>query len=251
MQLTVLTYNVRLGTFNPLGLEGVARLIERLRPDIVGLQEVNVHRYGTGPVDQPRSLARRLRMESAFAAALEFPEKNIPGQVGYYGVAALSRFPLARSEIHRLPKAAAANEQRVVLAASLQTPAGPLGLFVTHWGLDPSERAAQAEATSAFCRSWWPEGPALLLGDFNAFPESPEIATVRAAFVDAWELAAVPRERRVSFPSGPASGTTPDGWSGAIDYVFVSPGVAVERIEVIHDEGRASDHNPVLATLRL
>lgn len=245
-----MSYNIRVGTFNPLGLEGIARLIERHAPDIVGLQEVDVGRYRTGGIDQPRWLAARLGMQAAFGPSEESPEANLPGGVGQYGNALLSRFPIAASEVHRLPKGQPADEQRTILAAALDSEEGPLRAFVTHWGLDSTQRAAQAAATVAFVRAWRPGSPAVLVGDFNAAPDSAEIASVRAALADAWELAGAPLEARRSFPSGPAGSARPDGWSGAIDYVFASAGWAVEQIAVIHDEGRASDHNPVLATLR-
>src|SRR5579859_2446057 len=238
MHLTVMTYNVRCGTFNPLGLEAVARMIERYRPDIVGLQEVNVDRYVTGPVDQPRWLGRRLGMESVFGPSMEYPEKNIPSGIGYYGIALLSRFPIRASEVHRLPRPVATAEQRTVLGASLETESGLLNVFVTHWGLDAAERAAQAEATLAFIKTWRTGPPVVLVGDFNAFPASPEITTLRGALADAWELAAAPENLRVTFPSGPVGSTTPNGWAGAIDYVFVGSGLVIESIEVIHDEER-------------
>jgi endonuclease/exonuclease/phosphatase family metal-dependent hydrolase len=250
VHMVVMTYNIRIGTFNPLGLEGVARLIERHRPDVVGLQEVNVQRHRTGPVDQPGWLAARLGCQSAFGPSEAFEEKQLPAQVGYYGNALLTRFPVLVSEVQRLPKAKPSDEQRTIIGVALATEQGPLNAFVTHWGLDPVQRAAQAEATAAFVRTWRPGPPAILMGDFNAAPDSTEIATVRGALSDAWELAGVPIGQRSSFPSGPAGSTMPGGWAGAIDYVFVSAGWSVEQIAVIHDEERASDHNPVLATLR-
>jgi len=245
-----MTYNIRVGTFNPLGLEGIARLIGRCQPDIVGLQEVNVQRHRTGPVDQPRWLAERVGLQSAFGPSEQFEEHSLPAQVGFYGNALLSRFPIQASEVRRLPKAQPIDEQRTILGVALETEQGPLNAFVTHWGLDPVQRAAQAAATVEFVSSWRPGAPAILLGDFNAAPDSAEIATVRGALSDAWVLAVVPLDQRHSFPSGPAGATMPAGWSGAIDYVFVSAGWAVEQIAVVRDEERASDHNPVLATLR-
>lgn len=248
--LRAMTYNIRGGTFNPLGLEGIARLIERHAPDVVGLQEVDVGRYRTGGVDQPRWLAERLGLQAAFGPSEQYAERNVPAQVGFYGNALLSRFPITASDVHRRPKGQPTDEQRTILACALETNDGPLRAFVTHWGLDPVQRAAQAAATIAFVGVWRPRTPAVLLGDFNAAPDSPKTATVRAVLGDVWDLAAVPLDDRRSFPSGPAGSTTPDGWAGAIDYVFVGAGWTVERIAVVHDEGRASDHNPVLAMLR-
>ena len=252
MLLTVMTYNVRSGTFNPLGLEGIARVIERHRPDVVGLQEINVDRYATGPYDQPRWLGDRLGMVSAFGASVQSYEKNVPSRRGYYGNALLSRFPIRAYDVCRLPRPSQELEQRTVLGVSLETPDGAaVNVFVTHWGLDPAERRLQADATIAYVEAWRPGPPVVLLGDFNAPPDAPEIATVRRLLDDAWEAAAVPLDRRITFPSGPPGSTTPDGWSGAIDYVFVSRGVGIDRIEVAHDVGRASDHQPVVGRFRI
>lgn len=245
-----MSYNIRVGTFNPLGPEGIARVIERQRPAIVGMQEVDVGRYRTGGIDQPRWLAERLGMLAAFGASEEYAEPNLPAGSGQYGNALLSRFPIVATAVQRLPKGKPADEQRTVLAAALATDEGPLTAFVTHWGLDAAQRAAQAAATVGFVQGWRPGTPALLLGDFNAAPDAAEIAAVRAALADAWELAGVPLAARRSFPSGPAGSARPDGWVGAIDYIFVSADWSVEEIAVLPDDGRASDHNPVTATLR-
>lgn len=252
MILTVVTYNIRGGTFNPLGLEGIARALERQRPDAVGLQEINVDRYATGPVDQPRWLGDRLGMDSAFGASMEFVEKNVAGQRGYYGNALLSRFPVRASDVCLLPRPSPDLEQRSVLGVSLATPDGAaVNVFVTHWGLDAEERRLQADATISYVESWRPGSPCILVGDFNALPDSPEIAAIRRAMADSWEAASVPPGRRVTFPSGPPGATTPDGWSGAIDYVFAGGGIGIERIEVAYDHARASDHQPVVARLRV
>lgn len=252
MILTVMTYNIRGGTFNPLGLEGVARVIERHHPDVVGLQEINVDRYATGPVDQPRWLGDRLGMDRAFGASMEFFEKNVASQRGYYGNALLSRFPIRVSDVCLLPRPGEGVERRTVLGASLATPDGAaVSVFVTHWGLDPGERLRQADATLSYIESWRPGVPSMLVGDLNAPPDSPEIAAIRRTLSDAWEATTVARDQRVTFPSGPPGSTTPDGWSGAIDYIFAGRGIRVERIDVAHDHGRASDHQPVVARLRV
>lgn len=251
MQTTLLTYNIRIGTFNPWGLEGVARVIERLRPDIVGMQEVHVYANASGPVDQPRWLAERLGLQAAFGPARDVPPRIVPRQVGQFGNAVLTRFPILAGETLLLPRPTPNDEQRAVLGVAVETPAGPLNVFVTHWSLLPDHRALQATATVDFVKSWRAGAPAALLGDFNALPDAPEIAAVRAQLVNLWEATGVPAEDRVSFPAGRKGLTTPDGWAGALDYIFIDSSLAARRIEVIHDETLASDHNPVLATVEV
>lgn len=81
--------------------------------------------------------------------------------------------------------------------------------------------------------------PVILLGDFNAPIETAELAPLRAAFVDAFEAVGVgPGD-----PARRSCGPLP------IDHVLVR-GVAVDGCRVVTDAGDASDHLPVVATLR-
>lgn len=250
MDLSLLTYNIRIGTFNPFGLEGVARVIERLRPDIAGLQEVHVYANASGPVDQPRWLAERLNYEAVFGAARDVPPQIVPGQIGQFGNALLSRFPVIATETHLLPRPSEDDEQRAVLATRLETPAGQLNVFVTHWSLLPEHRAEQVVATLNLIEQWSGGGPSVLMGDFNALPDAPEIAALREHLTDLWEATATPLEARISFPAGPKGTITPNGWTAALDYIFTSRDITPRKIEVIYDETLASDHNPVLATIQ-
>jgi Endonuclease/Exonuclease/phosphatase family len=82
-------------------------------------------------------------------------------------------------------------------------------------------------------------GPAVLLGDLNAPIDAPELAGIATSFDDAFAAVGVPRgdPRRAS--SGPV----------AIDHVLTRR-LTVEACHVQLDAGDASDHLPVVATLR-
>ncbi len=84
-----MTYNIQhgAGTDQKLNLTRIAEVINRERPDLVGLQEVDRGVERTGRVDEIGELARLTRMEYAFAYNLHY-------QGGQYGVAVLSRFPI-------------------------------------------------------------------------------------------------------------------------------------------------------------
>lgn len=93
--------------------------------------------------------------------------------------------------------------------------------------------------------------PVIVLGDFNATPDSEPVAILRAALRDAREISATP-------PYGPVG--TFNGFKLAapmrdrIDYVFVGTGVRVLKYGVLSDnlDGRfPSDHHPVVVTLDL
>ena len=67
MQIRIVTYNIKSGRHHPQGLEAVARIVETLAPDILGLQEVDEGMRRTGGVAQTDWLSRRLRMAGLFA----------------------------------------------------------------------------------------------------------------------------------------------------------------------------------------
>jgi endonuclease/exonuclease/phosphatase family metal-dependent hydrolase len=169
------------------------------------------------------------------------------------------------------PSPAGDDERRVALAVTVAAPFGPLGFTTTHlnWKLHHGwVRERQVVAASALARRRRPRDgfPPILVGDFNAEPDSSEIRYVKGLhalnggsvhFRDAWALA------------GDGDGTT---WNNRnayayaalepdrrIDYIFVGPprgdGIgAVESCRVVCDEERdgawPSDHFGVFATLR-
>ncbi|MCW5850944.1 MAG: endonuclease/exonuclease/phosphatase family protein [Anaerolineae bacterium] len=283
--LTVLSYNIKAGQHHPDSLEAVAQVIEALHPDIVALQEVDVVAHRTHWVHQPAWLGQRLSLRDHFGAALQLPDG------GQYGVALLTRWPVERAQVYSLPKPPQqgwqargfgwagqqvvpdwlwnrvkrtrllpwmrrlnpyfAAEPRCLLATTLHSPWGPLHVLVTHWGLQAEERLAQARATLRIIDEWASGRPLVLAGDFNAQPDSPEIALLRSWLVDAAQAVGLTGEARLTFPSGPRGARTPDlGWAGAIDYIFVR-GLTPQAVRVAYDETRASDHQPLVAELRV
>ncbi len=276
--LRFLTYNIKAGRHHPEGLEAVARRIETLAPDIVALQEVDRRAARTQGVNQPAWLAQRLGLESAFGCSFVLPEG------GEYGNALLSRWPINAAETHTLPYLPADvkpwfrwlgplrrserawraanrvhiapavrrvypwNEPRSALRVMLASPWGPLAVLVTHWGLQATERAAQAGATLALAEG--ARERLILAGDFNAEPDSPEIGRLRTRLVDVAQAVGLSGEARLTFPSGPRGARTADGWAEAIDYVFVR-GLLPVMAEVVADTTCASDHQPLLVELRL
>lgn len=277
-RLRFLTYNIKAGRYHPDGLEAVAQRIEPLAPDIVALQEVDRGAARSQGADQPAWLAQRLGLAPAFGCSFTLPDG------GEYGNALLSRWPTTAAETVALPQVDAEvqpwfrwlrplrrserawrlanrvqiapairriypiSEPRSLLRATVAAPWGPLTVLVTHWGLQASERAAQAEATLAVADGV--AGPLILAGDFNAAPDSAEIQRLRTQLVDAAQAVGLTGEARLTFPSGPRGARTADGWAGTIDYVFTR-GLRPMAAEVIADTTRASDHQPLLVELRL
>ena len=143
--------------------------IQRLSPDVIGLQEV-LQRNGASQADEIRE---GLGYHAAFGLA-----HDLGGGVRF-GNAALSRWPITASRAFPL-SVGPADERRSLLLAEIASPAGKLPFFVTHlnWKLhDGVVRERQVVAIAAHVKAEAPATglPAVLVGDFNAEPESAEI----------------------------------------------------------------------------
>ena len=89
MRLRVMTYNIHAakGVDAKVDLARIADVIRSYGPDLVALQEVDVHRARTGAIDQARELGDALGMTAVFAPTLE-------RDGGHYGIATLSKLPV-------------------------------------------------------------------------------------------------------------------------------------------------------------
>lgn len=247
--LRVLSYNIRRG----LGMDGrqdlrrVADVIDRIDPDVVGLQEIDRNCERSGFVDQAATLADHLGMEFVFEPAIELPGADAPGQ---YGVAALSAAPIRRVAGHPLPENEE-SEPRVLLETRVDLAdtavAGDSVTFaVTHLGLDAPLRERQASALVDATGS----PSTIVVGDFNATPESAPIETMIDRYTDAFAAAGIGDVP--TFPS-PYAQQEQDGSisvrvpQNRIDYVFCSPDIAV--VDATRYESLASDHCPVVADI--
>jgi len=247
-----MSYNIMTGAYGPYGLEGIARIIEKHKPDIVGLQEVNSGRRPIDWLNQPRWLGERLGMEWAFGPA----EKNMMyhEKIREYGNAVLSKFPLVRFEVRLLPTLydepnLNMRQSRAVLASIFDLGDFHLNVFVTHWGLTTEQRLLQARETAEIVNGWHPENPAVLVGDFNALPDTQEMQMLSSQFGDS--LLLLTNEQRYTYPSGAEGTKTPNGWQGAIDYIFIVRGGKTLKAEVVYDDTLASDHNPIVAAIEV
>ena len=206
-------------------LDLVSAALLDLAPDVVALQEAS---WSTSRGEVASRLAGRLGMNHVYAPAsmrlfesawinrwaagfLDFSE----------GPAILSRFPVRRSETHRLPQCGRRMEPRVLLFAELDTPAGPLPVFSTHTRGNP----CHTRAVAALVLERRGDLPGVLMGDLNAVESSEAMTalTLDAGFVDAF---------RARHPG--AAGAT--AWQPVtaperrafrrVDYVLVVPGRA-------------------------
>jgi endonuclease/exonuclease/phosphatase family metal-dependent hydrolase len=240
--ITVLTYNVhscrgRDGKASP---ERIADLIAHFNADIVALQELDVRLLRSGSDDQAKAIADRLNMEFHFLPSFCMEE-------GEYGNAVLARHPLKvvrAEELPTLPKRYEL-EKRGALWVEVTIEGRAIQLITTHFGLNRVERSLQADILlgphwlgSSACSSY-----CILCGDLNVLAWSKIYRRFSSVMFDAARR--LPFRLRSTYPSRfPLF---------RLDYVFVSSEIQVTDVEVPRTAltALASDHLPVVATLRL
>ena len=197
MPISILTLNLwhDSGPWKERALH-IGELIEELAPDLIGFQEV-LH----GPdIDLVAEVLEGRSYHHDFVAASSFQRAGQPELS--FGNSVASRWPITGRDELRLPDAGDV-ETRSALRVTVESPSGPICVTSTHlnWKLHHGcVRERQVVALCDFVRASRPaEGfPPVLVGDFNAEPDSTEIRYVSGLqsldgrsvyFVDAWRTA--------------------------------------------------------------
>lgn len=244
MRLRVLVYNIHAGkdAAGADNLERVAALVRETGADVALFQEVDQGTERSGRVDQPAVLAARTGFHAAFGSALDY-------QGGKYGVAILSRWPIARDTLIHLPvdppqeRAGGSHEPRGALRVAIASPYGPLTIVNTH--LDPSRddrwRKQEAERVAAIVATAERGGGVVLAGgDFNSTPESAvQDGLRRSGMRDGW----------AECGSGAGWSYPADVPVKRIDYLFLTGAAHCRSARVL--DSQASDHRAVLFDVEL
>ncbi len=189
---------MRVGTFNILHGRSIEdgqvdpdrfrTALGKLDVDVLGLQEVDRDQPRSGHLDLAALAADALgAVDHRFIPAVlgtpggEFSAARLPepaADTPQYGVALVSRFPVRRWLVHRLPAAPTRapvfvggrmlllrDEPRVMLAALIDTPHGPLTVATTHLSFVPGWNVRQLRRVVRALDAL--PGPRVLAGDLN------------------------------------------------------------------------------------
>jgi endonuclease/exonuclease/phosphatase family metal-dependent hydrolase len=238
--------------------------LENVGPDVVALQEV----WATAEATQAELLAEQFGMQAAFGAPSLPPPpgrrsgRTRPGWRSASPCSAAGLFLGVRR--HRFPSRH--RPEVVALAVVVDHPQGPLHLMTSciDWELEfAAQRLAQTRTLAALVADPSRDGPlpALLTGDFNAPPTTPEILVLTQVMVDAWVEAG-----RAADPGHTLSTSNPLAPRAAthlidqrIDYILARPGtpgrpMAVQRAFLAGEPLNGvypSDHYAVVADFHL
>jgi endonuclease/exonuclease/phosphatase family metal-dependent hydrolase len=172
--LVAASYNIHrgIGLDRRRDLDRIARVIQEIGPDVIGLQEV-VREDGVAHADQAAYLAAALGMSVVMGATRPFGD-------GTYGNAVLTRLPVLSSL--RCDLSCDGREPRGCLRVDLGVDDTALHVFNCHFGLAFRERRAQVELLHSFLRAADCAGPRLVLGDFNEWHRGPVSRGLRREF---------------------------------------------------------------------
>ncbi|MBU7015180.1 MAG: endonuclease/exonuclease/phosphatase family protein [Theionarchaea archaeon] len=228
--LTVMTYNLHQG----YSMDGridpwqILEPIQDVSPDILVLQESDMNRVSSTNVDIVQWLSCQLDMYYYFGP-------STGDQI--YGVSILSRFPLSNMVTYFMPSI---EDQRVLVRADIQWSSATLSIYAVHMGLSEEDRTAQIAFILNILNQ--NKNPALLMGDTNSVPDSPQIVKITCELKDAWVAAG-------NSPLDPA-GNTFDSLelNKRIDYILISPHLRAASCHVVRGV-YGSDHIPVWAEI--
>jgi endonuclease/exonuclease/phosphatase family metal-dependent hydrolase len=245
----VMTWNVERG----LQLPGITAALERERPHLCLLQEVDLNARRTGRRNIAEELARRLELNYVFAAEFVELGQGSASSPAYQGQAILASLPLQGLRTIRfgnqsgywrprwfLPNWGVFQRRtggRLALAAEIE--AGGFRLVIYNVHLESREgedlRLRQLEEVLADAGRYGPGAAIVVAGDLNTSGrDSPVITRLReAGFRDA---------------IGGQSVTSKRG--AVLDWIFVR-GPAGFRDGAVHQDVQASDHYPLTVNLSL
>jgi endonuclease/exonuclease/phosphatase family metal-dependent hydrolase len=239
----VMSYNINWGGVGGANMQSIAKVIASNGAEVVGVQEIrrfwgNAGENGNfGCKDWPAVLASMLGQVTGQRWYSVYSPETIrsttacvasTGQVGYDGVAVLSRYPIVSSASYKLPYG------RGLAKAVISVPGrGQVTVFTTHLDhISDSTRTTQAREVVRIVQQTG--GAVFLTGDMNASPGQMPILTLETALRDTWK------------EKGVGDGATRNG---RIDYVFYDREKRLESVQVI--QNWTSDHRPVMATFSL
>ncbi len=168
--------------------------VEQLNPDVLALQEVDLHQHRSNRADLTDLAARAMgavahRFVAAIAGTpgatwMAATGAEQPGTAAY-GIALLSRYPVSDWRVVRLPRipvrvplflrnphrvTLVEEEPRTAVIARLQTPLGPLSFATTHLSFVPGANRRQLRHLVHRLREL--PGPRVLAGDLNMSPQA-------------------------------------------------------------------------------
>lgn len=228
MNLKILSWNIWVDGY----FDQISDFLKKSDADIIGLQEVNENDSGRNIIE--------------YLSSLEYEHVFAPRQIyrrtgANFGPAIFSRYKIESKKVHSLSK----EEERFAVQANIQVKNQILHIFSTHLlHTHQQESEIQSEQVKNLIRIL-PGKHTIVMGDFNATPESSTIKNMQKTMDDSdptssptWSV----------YPEG-CPVCKPQKINTRLDYIFTTKDVGIDSSEV--GDSKGSDHLPILATVRI
>lgn len=229
MQLKILSWNIWIdGNFGQ-----IADFLKEANADIIGLQEVKDD-------DPARNVIGYLK-GAGYQHVSAPVRKTWGGKVWNDGCAIFSKFPILTSTIHPLSK----ENTRIALQADIRVNNDTLHVFSTHLVHTHQKQSDVQDEQVEKLISLLPKERVMVMGDFNATPESTVVRRMREVLKDTDPSSAPTWSVH---PKG-CHTCNPQKIDTRLDYIFASKDLKIHSPAV--GSSKASDHLPISVILEI
>lgn len=205
--------------------------MKKSQADIIGLQEVTQTPEGKNNIG--KQIAAELEYSYVYATGMDLRKYGKPFVMGN---AVLSKYPIISSKTHLLSK----TDSRVAIQADIQIENTQLHIFNTHLIHTHQKPSPIQEEQAKDLISVLLKEKTIVMGDFNATPESKAIQLLSKKLRKADGNSAQPTW---SVYSEGCEMCLPKGLTIRLDYIFTTNDIQ-QKTFTIHDSN-GSDHLPI------
>lgn len=230
MKIKILSWNIWGGKY----LDGVVDFLQAAHADIIGLQEV----VEEGSGNSAQTIAEKLGYQYVcYGRAMSM---SVEGKEVTLGNAVISKYPIVESKRHVLSD----EKSRVAVQADIKIGNETLHVFSAHLVHTHQKPSDIQEKQTDTLTSLLPKEKTVLMGDFNALPESSVIRRMNEVLVNTESKASTP-----TWSVYPEKCCPMKSVQCKLDYIFTTPDLKSESFVV--SSSKASDHLPVSVVLEL
>ncbi len=245
MLIKIITLNIAHGR----GMDGIvdidrqAELVNRYKPDIVFLQEIDMYTKRAGERNQIREFSKKVYLPYCSM------ESNITLEDGYYGDGIISRFPISFSVNYLMPLTDLNHEQRGILCNRISMGTAKINLFSVHLSTYKDERILACKELNRIINKIDKNEIIIMGGDFNIGVT--RLGKGRYTFTPEEEY----EEYKLLGKNLLRIQNEEDTWfsklgQGCIDTIFYSKNIQLLKYETIDLEGK-SDHSAIYAEFNI
>ena len=226
MQIKIISWNIWVdGDFKQ-----TADFLKSSGADIMGLQEVRD--------DIPDKDVLKYLSELGYEYIFE-PAQSLKGVK--FGPALISKYPIKEKIIYTLSE----TDKRVAVGADININGTTLHIFSTHLMHTHQQPSNTQEEQAKNIVKFLPKDHSIVMGDFNASPESNAIKIMKEAFSDSDTLS---QPTWCLYKEG-CDVCNIEDISIRLDYIFTTKDIGIESFKV--EKSEASDHLPISLIIKI